>query len=254
MTIAAHVVPLGNDIYEAQLSVRDTGLGMSAEVLERLFTPFTQADASTSRQFGGTGLGLSISQKLARLMGGDITVTSELGRGSCFTLAFRAAKGRYAEETPKDVNADQTGGARWAKGLAALLVDDHPLNRKVARLFLEPLGIEIVEAEHGAKALRLMETRAFDLVLLDMHMPVMDGPEVLRRMRAEGSPHKDIPVIALTADSLGPDNSRYDLMGANGYIQKPIDHRELTLEIGRVLEVRHGRSPMPREAVDMKRA
>lgn len=254
VTIAAHVIPLGNDIFEAQLSVRDTGLGMSADILDRLFTPFTQADASTARQFGGTGLGLSISRKLARLMGGDLTVTSEEGKGSCFTLAFRAAKGRYAEEATKDNDADQTGGARWARDLVALLVDDHPLNRKVARLFLEPLGIEIVEAEHGEEALRLMDARAFDLVLLDMHMPVMDGPEVLRRMRAEGSPHKDIPVIVLTADSLGPDNSRYDLMGANGYIQKPIDHRELTLEIGRVLEVRHGRSPMPREAVDMKRA
>ncbi|MGV8996324.1 MAG: ATP-binding protein [Parvibaculaceae bacterium] len=254
VAIVARVVPLGNDIFEAQLSVRDTGSGMSAEVLERLFTPFTQADASTSRQFGGTGLGLSISQKLARLMGGDITVTSELGKGSCFTLAFRAAKGRYAEETPKDADADQTGGARWAKGLAVLLVDDHPLNRKVARLFLEPLGIEIVEAENGEEALRMMDERVFDLVLLDMHMPVLDGPEVLRRMRMEGSPHIRLPVIALTADSLGPDHSRYDLMGANGYIQKPIDHRELTLEIGRVLEVAHGRAPMPREARDMKRA
>jgi len=254
VTIAAHVVPLGNDIFEAQLSVRDTGLGMSAEVLDRLFTPFTQADASTSRQFGGTGLGLSISQKLARLMGGDITVTSELGKGSSFTLAFRAAAGRYVEEAPKDADADQTGGARWAKGLVVLLVDDHPLNRKVARLFLEPLGIEIVEAENGKDALHLMGTRAFDLVLLDMHMPVMDGPETLRRMRAADAPYADIPVIALTADSLGPDNSRYDLMGANGYIQKPIDHRELTLEIGRVLEVAHGRSPMPREAMEMKRA
>src|SRR3546814_5777450 len=114
---------------------------MSGETLDKLFAPFTQADASTSRRFGGTGLGLSISRKLARLMDGDITVTSREGRGSAFTLTFRTMRGARASEAPANSDVDQTGGVRWARGLSVLLVDDHPLNRKVARLFLEPLGI-----------------------------------------------------------------------------------------------------------------
>lgn len=254
VTISTHVDHVADDIYEVRLMVTDTGMGMTQETQDRLFTPFTQADASTSRQFGGTGLGLSISRKLARLMGGDITVFSEEDKGATFTLSFRAARGKISEEAPVNKDADQTGGAHWPKGMAALLVDDHPLNRKVARLFLEPLGIEIIEAEHGEEALQLMAERRFDLVLLDMHMPVMDGPETLRRMREEGSPFADIPVIALTADSLGPDNTRYDMMGAEGYIPKPIDHRQMIMEIGRVLEVKHGHAPQPSGLVMMRRA
>jgi signal transduction histidine kinase/ActR/RegA family two-component response regulator len=253
VTISTHVDHVADDVYEVRLMVSDTGMGMNQETQDRLFTPFTQADASTSRQFGGTGLGLSISRKLARLMGGDITVFSEEGKGATFTLSFRAARGKISEEAPMNKDADQTGGAHWPKGMAALLVDDHPLNRKVARLFLEPLGIEIIEAEHGEEALRLMAERRFDLVLLDMHMPVMDGPETLRRMRQDGSPFADIPVIALTADSLGPENARYDMMGAEGYIPKPIDHRQMIMEIGRVLEVKHGRAPQPSGLVMMRR-
>ncbi|MDO9125960.1 MAG: response regulator, partial [Parvibaculum sp.] len=109
--------------------------------------------------------------------------------------------------------------------------------------------------ENGADAIRFLQTRDFDLMLLDMHMPVMNGMETLAHIRAHPAAFRDIPVIALTADSLGPDNMRYREFGADGYVGKPIDHRELILEIGRVLEARHGRSPMPREAMpDLRRA
>lgn len=249
ITITASVAPLDGDDLEARITIADTGAGMSGETLDKLFTPFTQADASTSRRFGGTGLGLSISRKLARLMDGDIAVTSTEGEGSAFTLTFHAARGARASEAPANSDVDQTGGVRWARGLSVLLVDDHPLNRKVARLFLEPLGIEIIEAENGELALLQLQTRSFDLVLLDMHMPVMDGPDTLRHIRAHRDAFRDVPVIALTADSLGPDNTRYGEMGADGHVAKPIDHRELILEIGRVLEKKHGRAPTPREAM-----
>ncbi len=255
ITISASVAPLDGYDFEARITIADTGAGMSGETLGKLFAPFTQADASTSRRFGGTGLGLSISRKLARLMDGDITVTSSEGKGSAFTLTFRTMRGSLASEDPANSDVDQTGDVRWARGLSALLVDDHPLNRKVARLFLEPLGIEIVEAENGELALLQLQTRSFDLVLLDMHMPVMDGPETLRHIRAHRDAFCDVPVIALTADSFGPDNARYDEIGADGYVAKPIDPRELTLEIGRVLEKKYGRAPMPREAMpELRRA
>lgn len=247
--VSASVVPLGDGSFEGCIRVADTGMGMSEETVEKLFTPFTQADASTSRRFGGTGLGLSISRKLAELMEGGIFVESEEGKGSTFTLSFRATPGSRVETSTADADIDRTGGMRLAPGLSMLLVDDHALNRKVARLFLEPLGIEIVEAENGEEAIRWLQTKSFDLVLLDMHMPVMDGQEALAHIRAHDEPSiRDVPVIALTADSLGPNKRRYAEMGADGYVGKPIDHRELIVEIGRVLEEKYGRVPDPKAA------
>jgi signal transduction histidine kinase/ActR/RegA family two-component response regulator len=249
VSIAATAVSIGEDAFEVRIRVADTGAGMTAETLGKLFTPFTQADASTSRRFGGTGLGLSISRKLAELMDGGISVESEEGKGSAFTLTFRATSGRRAGEAPAHADVDKTGGVRWAKGLSMLLVDDHALNRKVARLFLEPLGISIVEAANGEEAIRWLQTQPFDLVLLDMHMPVMDGPETLAHIRAHEVPAiRDVPVIALTADSLGRNDARYRELGADGYVGKPIDHRELIVAIGSVLEEKYGRVPAPKAA------
>lgn len=249
ITVSASVAPLGGQDFEVTIRVCDTGIGMSADTIEKLFTPFTQADASTSRRFGGTGLGLSISRKLAELMEGGISAESEMGKGSRFTFSFRATQGRRAEEALADSDIDRTGGVRLAAGLSMLLVDDHALNRKVARLFLEPLGISIVEAENGEEAIRWLQTQPFDLVLLDMHMPVMDGAAALAHIRAHELPSiRNIPVIALTADSLGPVKHRYAEMGADGYVGKPIDHRELIVEIGRVLEEKYGSVPVPKAA------
>lgn len=256
ITVSAKVSPSGEQGYEVRIRIADTGIGMDDETASKLFSPFTQADASTSRRFGGTGLGLSISRKLAQLMDGDVSVESEAGKGSVFTLTFQAVAGRRADEAPANADVDKTGGVRWAKGLSMLLVDDHALNRKVARLFLEPLGIAIVEAENGEEAIRWLQTKPFDLVLLDMHMPVMDGAETLRHIREHDSGEiRAVPVIALTADSLGPNKSRYHEMGADGYVGKPIDHRELILEIGRVLETKYGQVPRPQAAFpDLRQA
>ncbi|MFZ3033955.1 MAG: ATP-binding protein [Parvibaculum sp.] len=255
ITISARSDRLGDGVYEVRLTVSDTGMGMKAETLERLFAPFTQADAAIANQYGGTGLGLSISRKLARLMGGDITVTSEEGKGSTFTLTFHCLKGQDAMDKIDQPEGDKPNGPRWADGLAILLVDDHPLNRKVAKLFLEPMGITVVEAENGKDALTMLSERHFDLVLLDRHMPVMDGPETLRRIRAKGSGFEDIPVIVLTADTLHEALGHQGELDADGMLQKPIDHRDLLLEICRVLEKKHGRAPMPREPMpDLRRA
>jgi len=247
--VSASVRPTGDGLFEATLSVTDTGIGMDGETMGRLFAPFSQGDATTARNFGGTGLGLSISRKLARLMGGDVTVTSEAGKGSTFTLTFQAEAGAVAEEAVTEEDTQASSDTRRADGIRLLLVDDHPLNRKVARVFLEPLNIHVTEAVNGEEALFHLDAQEFDLVLLDMHMPVMDGRETLRRIRAEGSPHRDLGVIVLTADSLGPDNTGYEDMGADGYIHKPMDHRDLIREIGRVLEKRHGHAPVPAKAI-----
>lgn len=215
-----------------QVKVRDSGIGMDEETLSRLFVPFTQADGSTARKFGGTGLGLSISRKLAQMMGGDVTASSVPGEGSTFTFTFRAE----AVAAPAAVGGKAAGAGASARSgpISVLVVDDVPLNRKVARLFLEHQGWRTSEAIHGEDALARLAVEAFDLVLLDIHMPVMDGTETLRRIRASGAIWASVPVIALTANAMAGDRERYEEMGMDGYVPKPIDQRELFAEIGRV--------------------
>ncbi len=217
-----------------QIRITDTGIGMDEETQGRLFAPFTQADASTTRRFGGTGLGLSICRKLAQMMGGDVTVKSTLGEGSVFTFTFAAVP----SEQPRSVAATSDVGTRSpgrpSGPMSILVVDDVPLNRKVARLFLETQGWRIEEAEHGGMALEQLERNTFDLVLLDVHMPVMDGPQTIKRIRESGAAYASVPVIALTANAMSGDRAKYLAMGMNGYVSKPIDQRELFAEIGRV--------------------
>src|SRR5262249_16472366 len=151
----------------------DTGIGMDDATCAKLFEPFTQADASTSRRFGGTGLGLSITRKLARMMDGDVTVESTPQRGSVFTVVFRCkpADTTHSMQERESAQSKSTVNVAKADGVAILLVDDQPLNRKVARLFLEPHGFKITEAENGVQTLEHLAQQAFDIVLLDVHMP-----------------------------------------------------------------------------------
>lgn len=213
----------------ARISVSDTGIGMDKETVARLFGAFTQADASITRRFGGSGLGLAIARQLARLMGGDVTVESKLGEGSTFHLTFMAEPGvksrmepdGSAEAAPEDNTLRSIMNAR------VLLVDDNAVNRHVVRLFTAQLAPHIVEAVNGEEALARLHEQPFDLVLLDVHMPVMDGREAIKRIRASDQPWKDIPVIALTADAMSGDKERYMALGMSDYISKPIDAREL---------------------------
>jgi signal transduction histidine kinase/CheY-like chemotaxis protein len=210
--------------------VADTGIGMSEEMQQRLFSPFTQGDSSISRRYGGTGLGLVITRKLAALMGGDVTVESEEGKGSAFTLTFMvqpvasAADGRPRGKAP---NA----------GRRVLFVDDHVINRRIGRLFLEPEGYVLTEAENGLEALRQLESGAFDLVLLDIQMPVLDGLQTLQRIRQSGRSWAGIPVVALVADGAEEDCERYLSQGMSGCIGKPIEQRDLLAAVGRACGV-----------------
>ena len=173
--------------HRVRVSVTDTGIGMNEQALTRLFNAFTQADGSTTRRFGGTGLGLAITRKLARLMGGDVHVSSAVGQGSTFTLTFEApAAANQLRAVPQVVEIGHVAVAQRA--IRILLVDDNATNRQVAKLFLARLQCEIVEAENGAEALKRLETQTFDVVLLDVHMPVMDGCEAISRIRASDKP------------------------------------------------------------------
>jgi signal transduction histidine kinase/FixJ family two-component response regulator len=220
-----------------KIRVSDTGVGMDEETMARLFRPFTQADDSTSRRYGGTGLGLSITRSLAELMGGEASVRSEIGRGSEFTFTFLAGEAAPQHRVVSEGMTMSEGDSRATlktQNLRLLLVDDHPINRQVAALFLRPFNMRIVEATNGKEAIACLEREAFDMVLLDVHMPVMDGTETIRNIRASGQPWSNIPVVALTADAMTGDKERYMAMGMDGYLSKPIAERDLITEISRV--------------------
>jgi two-component system, sensor histidine kinase len=203
-----------------RIEVEDTGIGMSAETQAKLFQPFTQADASVTRRYGGTGLGLSITRRLARLMGGDATVRSEPGRGSCFTLTFEAAPAEaLATERTRACDAPALALA----GLRILVADDHPTNRRVLGLLLAPFGVELVEAENGAAALEALNAGPINMVLMDVNMPVMDGLTAMRAIRASGEPWAAVPMVAVTAAAAEEDARRSAEAGANAHVSKPIE-------------------------------
>jgi PAS domain S-box-containing protein len=237
--------------WRIDVAVADTGIGMSEATRIKLFSTFTQADATITRRFGGSGLGLAITRQLARLMGGDVTVESEPGKGSTFRLSFLAERATTAAEPAApafQAPAAAEIAQRRIKGLKILLVDDNAVNRQVVKLFMAQLAPTFVEATNGQEALDRLYDEPFDIVLLDVHMPVMDGKEAIKRIRAAAEPWRDIPVLALTADAMSGDRERYLAMGMTDYISKPIDQRELAGKLAAVLENRTLLSEIGREA------
>ncbi|MGH1421994.1 MAG: ATP-binding protein [Hyphomonas sp.] len=228
------------DKLKLKIHIKDTGIGMSKKEIAKLFQSFQQADSSTTRRFGGSGLGLSISRRLARMMGGDVSCVSKEGEGSIFTFSFEARVPESARKlTPnehEEVALSSPRSVGSLQNVRALVVDDNGINRRVARVFLEPLGIVVTEAADGMEALQMLEgEEPFDIVLLDVHMPVMDGPETFRRIRASGESWSEVPVIALTADAMSGDRGRYLQMGMNEYVAKPIEERQLVVALSRLL-------------------
>jgi PAS domain S-box-containing protein len=217
-----------------QVQVIDTGLGMSAESLGRLFSPFVQADTSTSRKFGGAGLGLSISRRLARLLGGDISVNSAPGEGSVFTVSIPTGplEGVRLLESPNEAEF-QAGGRKSPPPPAptvledrrVLLAEDGPDNQRLIAFLLRKAGAEVIVVDNGSAAIEAAAEaqrtgRPFDVLLLDMQMPVLDGYEAAKRLRAEGGP---TPIIALTAHAMKEDRQKCLDAGCDDYIAKPID-------------------------------
>jgi CheY-like chemotaxis protein len=224
-------LPDGN--FRVVVEVADTGIGMDEAVCNKLFSAFTQADNTTTRRFGGTGLGLAITRKLATLMDGDVSVRSAPGAGSTFSFVFFAAPAKFEASTA----AEEAAPINLAElsGLRVLAVDDNAINRKVVHVFLEPQGVHVSDAIHGREALDKLAAEPFDLVLLDVHMPIMDGAETIARIRGSGEPWATITVMALTADALPGDRERFLAMGMNGYLAKPLDQRELLANISAMM-------------------
>ncbi|MDQ7018280.1 MAG: ATP-binding protein [Robiginitomaculum sp.] len=208
--------------------ISDTGIGISSEAQSRLFTAFEQADGSTTRRFGGTGLGLAISRKLARLMGGDITIESVEGVGTSFTVTLDAPLAAPPEEHKEGTQLAAKAPSQQSKRrLRLLAAEDNALNRKVLAAFLKPTPVELTFAEDGEAALQILQTRAFDVVLMDIQMPKMDGIEVTRAVREHEGPNQFVPIIAMTANAMQGDRVAYLAAGMDAYVSKPIDARLL---------------------------
>ena len=207
--------------------IRDTGIGMTPNVQQKLFQPFTQADSSIARKYGGTGLGLAISLRLAELMGGGITVESSPGAGSTFTLTFRAKTQAMPESDIALATERVRPKPKSLHGLRVLVVDDIQVNRDIIKHFLVAHGCQINDAVNGQDALDQLAAGDFDLVLLDIHMPVMDGKEAIRHIRASGAPWRDIPVIAVTAHAMPGDREKLVAIGMTDYLAKPVEQQTL---------------------------
>jgi signal transduction histidine kinase/CheY-like chemotaxis protein/HPt (histidine-containing phosphotransfer) domain-containing protein len=237
-------VELAGDGSGAQMtfSARDSGIGMTEAVLGRLFEPFVQADASTTRDFGGTGLGLSISSRLARMLGGTLTASSRHGVGSTFVLTLPL----LAAETPDASDAANAAPAPAIAGRGArvLVVDDDPSIRWLTKRQLELLGLTAVAAENGESALELLRAERFDLVLTDCHMPRMDGIALARAIRGEPDPRlRGIPIVGLTADVTETQRDRALAAGMAEVGMKPLSRAQLSQLLARHLPSGAGKNP-----------
>ena len=219
-----------------RISVNDTGIGMNKAEQARLFQPFSQADASTTRRFGGTGLGLAICHRLVERFGGAIDVQSEKGRGSTFFFTARFALGTAAQGSARTRAAATAAPTKFTGRV--LVVEDHPTNRAVARANLIHLGLEVLEAVNGREALDVLAGTQADLVLMDMHMPVMDGLEATRRFRAGERPSTSrarLPIIAMTANVLPEAVQACRASGMDDFLAKPFARDKMVALLARWL-------------------
>ena len=211
-----------------RISVSDTGIGIPADTVPRLFQAFEQADNSTTRRYGGTGLGLAITRKLARMMGGDTGVDSTPGVGSTFWLTVRLRTGK---ETGPQATAAAPDFAERELGLhhagkRILLVEDEPINREIASALLADAGLIIDTAENGQQALAAAQRQGYELILMDVQMPLMNGLDATRAIRRLAN-YRDTPILAMTANAFAEDRRECLDAGMNDFIPKPVRPEEL---------------------------
>jgi signal transduction histidine kinase/ActR/RegA family two-component response regulator len=225
--------------WQLECTVCDSGIGIPQDKLAGIFDSFTQADGSISRRYGGTGLGLAISRKLVELMGGQISVRSTVGTGSDFTFSFIA--GQPDSPPPEPVTAAAPPAAQafdLPNGLQVLLAEDNPINQKLAIRLLEQRGFVVTLANNGLEAVGLWRQNRYDLILMDLMMPEMDGLEATRLIRGdEENRPRPTPIIAMTANAMEGDRERCLESGMDGYVAKPIKVSELTSEIARCISL-----------------
>ncbi|CAN0020276.1 unnamed protein product, partial [Chrysoparadoxa australica] len=209
------------------LDVIDTGIGMSAEQLKKIFNEFEQAELSTTRNYGGSGLGLSIVKMLVRLHGGDITVNSEKGKGTTISVEIPYMVAKPNRTIALKKVQTESDRARL-DGKRILIVDDEAFNRKLLQRILEKHDAVVTEVENGLEAVQEVERNDYDMVLMDMRMPVMDGMEATRKIRKNKNLKlRSLPIIALTAATTSEEKARVEALGINGFLAKPFKEEAL---------------------------
>jgi signal transduction histidine kinase/CheY-like chemotaxis protein len=249
----------GRDLQRGRLwfEVADTGCGMDEATASRIFLSFEQAHAGTARQHGGTGLGLAISRRLAELLGGALEVTSAPGQGSTFRLEMPLVELEGPSSAPyvppplpvtlapqpeavapavEDEPATETDSAEAGEQIDVLVAEDHAVNQRIVRLILEPIGCRLTVVENGADAVEAAKARPFDVILMDMQMPVMDGIEATRLIQDGGGPNANTPIVALTANALAEHRAQWAAVGVNLFAAKPVNMQSLIGVVMQALE------------------
>lgn len=264
VTILVGADPTEDERVSLRFRVQDTGIGIGAEALVGIFDHFSQADSSTARRFGGSGLGLTISRELVRLMGGDITVESQPGRGSTFLFNVSLQVGRFRDPAPIP-RADADLGSVGFSG-RVLVAEDNLINQQLAQGMLERLGCVVIMAADGREAYQRATSEDFDLILMDCHMPRLDGFDSARLIRAWENGQGRIPIVALTADVRAETAGRCFEAGMDAYISKPYTSEDLERVLKDLLPARSSDEPatvapaaeadavIDREALDRIRA
>jgi CheY-like chemotaxis protein len=230
-------------LWHFTFEVQDSGIGIAADALERLFNPFVQADASMTRRFGGSGLGLAISKRLVEIMGGTITARSVPGQGSTFSVTLTLSAAPEPAESPVSQSAETFETAHFP-GLRVLVVEDEPNNQKVLRLLLRRLGIEADVVSDGQQGVSAASAKSYDIIILDLQMPVMDGLEACRKIR-ELELAKRPSIVALTANAFREDRDAASAAGMDDYLAKPITLARLRTMVAKLTQHIHGLPAYP---------
>lgn len=217
-----------------RFEVKDTGCGIPADQQSLIFERFRQADASSTRKHGGTGLGLAISRDLVELLGGQICVESEPGRGSTFWFEIPIANSENVALESKNIVPESSEFENHLAGLRVLIVEDNHNNQRVAETVLKSVSAKPYSVDNAHQALAALAEDRFDIVLMDINMPGMSGDDAIREIRATDSVFKDVPIIALTAASMKGDKEKFVAAGANGYVSKPLQIKTLFDEMARL--------------------
>lgn len=238
ITVAAEVQVTGDDAVNLLISVADTGIGIEEDKLIAIFQPFTQAHTETTRKYGGTGLGLAITKNLVNIHKGKIWVNSEVAVGTTFYVELPYQKlNDHMEQissSAQPASAKSTGTKSWTE-VHILVADDNEINQLLAKRMIASWGGAVTIAENGVQALEALQKESFDVVLMDIHMPEMDGIDATKAIRAAKTSYSNIPIIALTANAMEDDEQVYKDAGMNDYIIKPVDADLLKQKITRYL-------------------
>jgi CheY-like chemotaxis protein len=225
--VTCALVKRNGDNATVKISVKDSGIGISEENIEKLFRPFTQADASITRKFGGTGLGLAISRNIVMLMNGNMEVESKLGEGSTFSFTLRMpVDPAGTQASGPDVPTDEDFANLKLEEKVILIAEDNPINQIILSELIAPSKVTVLLAENGEKAVKIARSEQVDLIFMDMQMPVMDGLQATKELRRFMDANA-LPIIAVTANAMKEEREEGFAHGMNEYITKPVNPKQI---------------------------